>query len=208
MDKQELRQDPIRERIIGSLPYLENNKNALFGVLTVVVLIIAGSGYYSSTSKALSVESASNLGTALITFTNDKDSGVLLLSKVLDEGDNASKQVAMATLVNHYYTNDQFFEVDSLLNMDIKISDDVISSKLLSLKGDMRANDGDYVLALEAYSSSLDAYPSTEVELKMASAHHMAGDNDKARSIVDAILENDKATVTLKTRSSMLKSKL
>ena len=30
MDKQELRQDPIREKIIGSLSYLENNRNALF----------------------------------------------------------------------------------------------------------------------------------------------------------------------------------
>ena len=208
MDKHEIRQDPIRERIIGSLSYLENNKNALFGVLALVVLIIAGSGYYSSSSKALKVESASSLGTALITFTNDKDSGILLLSKVLDEGDDASKQVAMATLVNHYYTNDQLFEVDSLLNMDIEITDDVISSKLLSLKGDMRANDGDFDLALESYSSSLDVYPSIEVELKMASAHHMAGENDKARAIVDAILENDKATVTLKTKSSMLKSKL
>ena len=208
MDKHEIRQDPIRERIIGSLSYLENNRNALFSVLAVVVIIIAGSGYYSSSSKALGIESASDLGTALITLTNDKDSGVLLLSKVLDEGNDASKQVAMATLVNHYYTNDQLFEVDSLLNMDIKITDDVIASKLLSLKGDMRANDGDFDLALESYSSSLDAYPSIEVELKMANAHFMAGDSDKARAIVDAVLDNDKATVTLKTKSSMLKSKL
>ena len=153
MDKHEIRQDPNRERIIGSLSYLENNRNALFGVLAVIVIIIAGSGYYSSNSKALSMESASNLGTALIRFSTDKDSGVLLLSKVLDEGDNASKQVAMATLVNHFYTNDQFFEVDSLLNMDVKITDEVILSKLLSLKGDMRANDGDFELALESYLS-------------------------------------------------------
>ena len=48
MDKHEIRQDPIRERIIGSLSYLENNKNALFSVLAVIVIIIAGSGYYSS----------------------------------------------------------------------------------------------------------------------------------------------------------------
>ena len=72
MDKQELRQDPIREKIIGSLSYLENNRNALFGVLAIIVLIIGVSGYYSSSSKALQVESASDLGVALITFTNDK----------------------------------------------------------------------------------------------------------------------------------------
>ena len=69
MDKQELRKDPIREKIIGSLSYLENNRNALFGVLAAIVLIIGVSGYYSSSSKALQVESASDLGVALITFT-------------------------------------------------------------------------------------------------------------------------------------------
>ena len=84
MDKQELRQDPIREKIIGSLSYLENNRNALFSVLAAIVLIIGVSGYYSSSSKALQVESASDLGVALITFTNDKDSGLCFI-KVLDE---------------------------------------------------------------------------------------------------------------------------
>jgi len=208
MDKQELRQDPIREKIIGSLSYLENNRNALFGVLAAIVLIIGVSGYYSSSSKALQVESASDLGVALITFTNDKDSGLMLLSKVLDEGDDASKQVAMATLVNHFYSNDQFFEVDSLLNLGVKITDNVISSKLLSLRGDMRANDGDYELALEAYSSSIDEYPSIEVELKMANAYHQSGEIDKARQMVDAILANEKASNTLKTKSSTLRAKL
>ena len=197
MDKQELRQDPIREKIIGSLSYLENNRNALFGVLIAIVLIIGLSGYYSSSSKALQVESASDLGVALITFTNDKD-----------EGDDASKQVAMATLVNHYYSNDQFFEVDSLLNLGIKITDNVISSKLLSLRGDMRANDGDYELALDAYSSSIDEYPSIEVELKMANAYHQSGNIDKAREMVESILANEKASNTLKTKSSTLRAKL
>ena len=132
----------------------------------------------------------------------------MLLSKVLDEGDDASKQVAMATLVNHYYSNDQFFEVDSLLNLGVKITDNVISSKLLSLRGDMRANDGDYELALDAYSSSINEYPSIEVELKMANAYHQSGDIDKARQMVDAILANEKASNTLKTKSSTLRAKL
>ena len=208
MDKQELRKDPIREKIIGSLSYLENNRNALFGVLAAIVLIIGVSGYYSSSSKALQVESASDLGVALITFNSDKDSGLLLLSKVLDEGDVASKQVAMATLVNHYYSNDQFFEVDSLFNLGVKITDNVISSKLLSLRGDMRLDDGDYELALDAYSSSLNEYPSIEVELKMANAYHQSGNIDKAREMVDSILANEKASNTLKTKSSTLRAKL
>ena len=207
MDKQELRQDPIREKLIGALTYLENNKNALFGVLAVIVIVIAYGGYYSSSTKALKVESSQNLGTALITFSNDKDSGILLLSKVLEGGDDASKQVAMATLVNHYYSNDQSFEVDSLLNMDIKITDDVLSSKLLTLQGDIRANNEDYESAIEVYEESVDVYPSLEVELKIAEAHHKAGNNDRAKEIVESILADENASSMVKSKSSALKSR-
>ena len=208
MDKQELRQDPIRERLIGALTYLENNKNALFGVLAVIVIVISYGGYYSSSTKALKVESSQNLGKALITFSTDKDSGILLLSKVLEEGDDASKQVAMATLVNHYFSSDQSFEVDSLLNMDIKITDDVLSSKLLTLKGDIRSNNEDYEAAIEAYEESADVYPSLDVELKIAEAHYKLGKNDKAKKIVESILENEDASATVKSKSSVLKSRL
>ena len=66
----------------------------------------------------------------------------------------------------------------------------------------------DYELALDAYSNSIDEYPSIEVELKMANAYHQSGDIDKARQLVDAIIANDKASNTLKTKSSMLRAKL
>ena len=94
------------------------------------------------------------------------------------------------------------------MNLGVEITDNVISSKLLSLRGDMRANDGDYELALDAYSSSIEEYPSIEVELKMANAYHQSGEIDKARQMVDAILANEKASNTLKTKSSTLRAKL
>jgi len=208
MDKQELRQDPIREKIIGTLTYLENNKSMLFGVLVVVIGVIAYGGYYTSSSNNLKVESASKLGKALNTFVTDKDSGILLLSKVLEEGNDASKQVALATLVNHFYSNEQLFEVDSLFNIGIKITDNVLSSKLLMLQGDMRINNEEYDLAIELYQGSIDAVSSPEVEVKLAQAYHKAGNSDKAKKIVESLLENDKISSTVKRKSSTLKSRL
>ena len=208
MDKQELRQDPIREKILGTLTYIENNKSMLFGVLVVVIGVIAYGGYYSSSSKSLNIESASSLGKALNTFATDKDSGILLLSKVLEEGNDASKQVAMATLVNHYYSNEQFFEVDSLFNIGIEITDNVLSSKLLMLQGDMRINNEEYDLAIELYQGSIDEVSSPEVEVKLAQAYYEAGNSDKAKEIVESLLENEKASSTVKRKLSTLKSRL
>ena len=208
MDKQELRQDPIREKILGVLTYLEDNKSMLFGVLVVVIGVIAYGGYYSSSSKVLEIESASNLGKALNTYVTDKDSGILLLSKVLEEGNDASKQVAMATLVNHYYSNEQFFEVDSLFNIGIKITDNVLSSKLLMLQGDMRINNEEYDLAIELYQGSIDAVPSPEVEVKLAQAYYKVGNSNKAKKIVESLLENEEASLIVKRKLSTLKSRL
>jgi predicted negative regulator of RcsB-dependent stress response len=208
MDKQELRQDPIREKIIGTLTYLENNKNILFGVLVVVIGVIAYGGYYSSSSNTLKVESSASLGKALATLATDKDSGILLLSKVLEEGDNASKQVAMATLVNHYYSNEQFFEVDSLFNIGIKITDNILSSKLLTVQGDMRVNNEEYDLAIESYQGSINAVSSPEIEVKLAQAYHKAGNTSNAKKIVESLLENEKVSSTVKTKLNTLKSQL
>ena len=208
MDKQELRQDPIREKIIGALTYLENNRNMLFGVLVVVIGVIAYGGYYSSSTNSLKVESSSSLGKALATLATDKDSGILLLSKVLEEGNDASKQVAMATLVNHYYSNEQFFEVDSLFNMGIKITDNILSSKLLAVQGDMRINNGEYDLAIESYQGSIDAVSSPEIELKLAQAYHIAGGSAKAKKIVESLLENEQTSSTVKTKLNTLNSQL
>ena len=53
-----------------------------------------------------------------------------------------------------------------------------------------------------------DEYPSIEVELKMANAYHQSGNIDKAREMVESILANEKASNTLKTKSSTLRAKL
>ena len=42
----------------------------------------------------------------------------------------------------------------------------------------------------------------------MANAYHQSGNIDKAREIVESILANEKASNTLKTKSSTLRAKL
>ena len=153
-------------------------------------------------------ESATKLGIALYTYGVDKDSGILLLSKILEDRNNTSKQVAMATLVNHYYSNEQFFEVDSLFNIGIEITDNVLSSKLLMLQGDMRINNEEYDLAIELYQGSIDEVSSPEVEVKLAQAYYEAGNSDKAKEIVESLLEDEKASSTVKRKLSTLKSRL
>ena len=78
----------------------------------------------------------------------------------------------------------------------------------MTLKGDIRSNNEDYEAAIEAYEESADTYPSLDVDLKIAEAHYKLGDNDRAKEIVESILENEDASAAVKSKSSALKSRL
>ena len=65
MDKKELRQDPIREKILSFLGYVENNRTMLAGIVAVVLGVILIGSYVSTTNKQLNEQSSLSFGKAL-----------------------------------------------------------------------------------------------------------------------------------------------
>ena len=72
----------------------------------------------------------------------------------------------------------------------------------------MRINNEEYDLAIELYQGSIDEVSSPEVEVKLAQAYYEAGNSDKAKEIVESLLEDEKASSTVKRKLSTLKSRL
>ena len=72
----------------------------------------------------------------------------------------------------------------------------------------MRINNAEYDLAIELYQGSIDEVSSPEVGVKLAQAYYEAGNSDKAKEIVESLLENEKASSTVKRKLSTLKSRL
>ena len=224
MDKKELRQDPIRERIISFLSKIESNKNVIFGIFVLAIVSITFATYYSSIMKGKNKTSSINLGKGINTkIDGDKEASNLIFSELLKNGTSSSKSVSLVNLIDYYLFLDADLvdsllnlenikvsdTLDSLLNLDIKISDNVLSSKVFILQGNMSFNNGEYESALDFYNRALDldAYIYNEVKLKLAQTYYKMGDLRKAESIVDRLLEKDDIG-SLKNRCKKIKSML
>ena len=82
MDKKELRQDPIREKILVALSYIENNRNALYGIVVGVMVIILVGSYLSTTQKEMDRKSSLSFGKAINnSIAGDKDTSVMLFQE-------------------------------------------------------------------------------------------------------------------------------
>ena len=89
MDKKELRQDPIREKILSTLSYVENNKMALYGIVGVVLAVILVGSYISTSNKELNQKSSLNFGKAInSSIAGDKEVSLLLFEELLSIKDS------------------------------------------------------------------------------------------------------------------------
>ena len=212
MDKQELRQDPIREKIIAFLSNVENNRTAIAGFFVIAILSITFATYYSLNLERQNKNSEINLGKAINTKIDGDDSETsnLLFSELLASGTSASKSVSFVHLIDYYLSevDDNIFPVDSLMNMDVDVSDDILKAKLLLLEGDRNLNLEQYDDAIGNYNEALglDTYMSNEIELRLSRLYLEKGDITKAESIVSALLEKDDLSFSDKDKCNKINS--
>ena len=123
MDKQELRQDPIRERMISFLTKLENNKNIIFGLFILAILSITFATYYADSTKEKNKISSINLGKAINTkIDGDNETSNLLFSDLLLTGSGSSKSISLIHLINYHLSkaDGDIFSIDSYHNVNVK----------------------------------------------------------------------------------------
>ena len=163
MDKKELRQDPIREKILSALSYIENNRNALYGIVVGVMAIILIGSYLSTTQKEMDRKSSLSFGKAINnSIAGDKDTSVMLFQDLLSEGSKEVAGSALVYLVDYHVSNKNFEKVDSLLNLNIDITDNVLESKMYVMQGDMNLDRKEYEKSLEFYSQAAKVNNSIE----------------------------------------------
>ena len=214
MDKQELRQDPIREKILSSLSYIENNKSALAIIVGVFVLVIVASGYYSSTSKALATDTSIKFGKAINnSIAGNDDVANLAFSEIMNSNSRSGAANSLISMIEYNLKEGNEFAVDSLLNIDISVKDGYLESKLLSIRGDRAFDRMEYEEALNYYklAGKTDTTMESALKLKEVSVHIEMGDSDRAMEVLIKMLEDDSLPFDIKNRCnsylSMLKNK-
>ena len=203
MDKKELRKDPIREKILSFLTYIEDNKTALYGIVVLVVLVILGGSYISTTAKELQETSSLSFGKAInSSIAGDKDASVSVFSTLLEEGSESSAGNSFTYLIDYYLSSGDLSKVDSLLIKNIKIKDNVLQSKVFILQGDMSLNRMEYNQSIEFYSKAARLYPSisNKMNFKKAIVHYESGDFKKSRSIIENLLNLEDLSYEVKNQ--------
>tara|TARA_Y100000588_G_scaffold167968_1_gene181805 strand:- start:275 stop:922 length:648 start_codon:yes stop_codon:yes gene_type:complete len=203
MDKKELRQDPIRERILSFLSYIENNRNALYGIVAGVLAIILVGSYISTATKELDYKSSLTFGEAINnSIAGDKVTSVALFEELLSEGSNATAGNSFAYLLDYYLSISDFEKVDSLLNLDIEVTDDVLQSKIYIIQGDISLDKMEYDKSLEFYSKAAkeNSTIKNQMKLKEAIVYYKTEDFNKSRDIVEGLLEIENLQYDIKNQ--------
>ena len=208
MDKQELRQDPIRERILSSLSYVENNKNLLGAFVVGVLAVILVGGYYSSTAKELKMDTSVKLGKALNSAIEGNAPDISAFSDLAKSGSDNGAANAWLYMIDYNLQEGNDFEVDSLMAFNLKVDDPYLTAKLLSLKGDRAFNRMEYDSALDYYknASKTDITMRDALKLKQVSVYMEMGNNDKAMKIVDELLEDEDLPFDIKNSCDTYKA--
>ena len=208
MDKQELRQDPIRERILSSLSYVENNKNLLGGFVVAILVVMFAGGYYSSTTKALNVDTSVRFGKAFNSAIDGNTPDMSVFSDVINNGSANGATNAWLYMIHYNLQKDDSFVVDSLMALDMVIDDSYLSAKLLTLKGDRAFDQMEYDSALDYYekASLIDITMKNILKLKQVSVYIEMGNSDEAMNIVDELLENDDMPFDIKNSCNLYKA--
>jgi len=203
MDKKELRQDPIRERILLFLTYVENNRNALYGIVGVVVGVILFGSYISTSTKELNEKSSLDFGKAMnSSIAGDKETSIALFEELVSEGSKSTGSNSFAYLLDYYLSDGNFDKVDSLLSLNIEITDEVLQSKIYIIQGDISFNRMEYDKSIEFYSKAgkENSTIKNKMMMKEAIVHYRTENFDKSREIVEELLDIEDLQYELKNQ--------
>ena len=109
MKKEELRYDPVHDRIASIIDYIDSNKNSVIQVLVALVIAVGFWGYYSNIERDKLNISKSLVGVAQNSYnTGQKDLAITELSAIVEEysGSDAAAQALVYLLKDAYLEND------------------------------------------------------------------------------------------------------
>ena len=140
MKKEEIRQDPVKDKIIQTISYLDQNRSIFINVLVVFLILIGGLSYFN-TMKSKSINDASAIaGVAQNLYNlNQSEEALSNMQKVLDNySDTQSAMHSYIYLLKDAYESNDTLKLNHMLNnYNINISDPILAQAVYELKAHM-----------------------------------------------------------------------
>ena len=168
MKKDELKYDPVRERIISFIEYLDQNRSIAYQFFIVLLVIILGWGYKSGLDRESARKSKSLIGVAQNNYNlGQKDIAISEMKNLVNEYSlsDAANQ-ANSYLMKHYFLeSDDSNVLMHFNNLSSNLKDPVIYAYLNEMAGNSHLNIGNHEKALSNFNQSIKLASGTSLEV-------------------------------------------
>ena len=193
MDKKELKQDIVNEKLLGFVEYLNDNKAMAFQSILAILAIISFTTWYTVGNKNYNKSSVESLQKVYLSTPSSEDELIDQYRIIVDDypGTNAA-DYAVAHLIRDALVNNN----DSLLKKllfehNFSYDNDIFISLVENLRGDYHFNNKDYKSAIEYYNKAINKTSivqfSTEYKINKIKAFIMLDDLSNAQKTLDGI---------------------
>ena len=196
MKKEEIRQDPIKDKIIQSISYLDENRSVFINILVVIIILIGGLSYFNS-MKIKSISEASAIAGIAQNSYNLNQSEIALndMQKVMDNYSGTPSAIhSYIYLLKDSYLNNDTLRLNHLLNnYDINIADPILAQVVYELKANMSDSYNDKINNYKKAISFASESSIGRLEISLAQLYIVAEDYVNARDLLAKYLSDDAA---------------
>ena len=157
MKKEELRYDPVHDKIAAIIDYIDNNKNIAIQIVAVVALIVGGWGYYSGLQKDKVNISKALVGVAQNAYNaGQTDIAISELKNIVEEysGSDAANQALAYLMKDSYLSNDDEGIISLAEAFGMSTSDGVLTAGIYETLGNVSMNMDDNDAAVNNFKKA------------------------------------------------------
>ena len=195
MNKQELRHDAFREKIVKGVEYFNKNRATVIKIFTILILFVSSMSYYKHLGTEKNANASHVVGRAQNIFINGNlDEALVKFERVIDDYPKTPGAVqSLVYLLSDAVKNNNIEEINKLLSeSDGSVADPVVLSALVKHRGDLALESGDYSNALKYFKKahSIASDNAVKYELNIATAYMAQGNYSDALQALESIIDN------------------
>ena len=211
MKKEELRYDPVHDRIAAIIDYIDNNKNIAIQIVAVVALTVGGWGYYSGLQKDKVNISKALVGVAQNAYNaGQTDISISELKNIVEEysGSDAANQALAYLMKDSYLSNDDEGIISLAEAYGMSTSDGVLNAGIYETLGNVSMNMDDNDAAVNNFKKA-DKLSSTvglnlRYKIDLSIALIASGNFNDAVSVLNEILSIEEINYSDKNKAEEL----
>ena len=198
MKKEELKKDPIAEKLVSAVQYSKNNSSIIFLGLIVIVLVIVGISYYQNTSNKYQLDSKLAVDEVMLQLINNglnnpdyfNDKLSQQIDSIYEAYPNSSYINYLAFIVNKESSDSsKNLMIDKINSVKHKIDNKWFKAQAFLVAGDYYADNSQLDLAKKNYKNAIKHSSSNAQKgysnYKLGNIYFEEGKFDNALSIFE-----------------------